>query len=156
MTRSIDARLAELGITLPEASAPVGNYVPYVISGPLVFVCGQIGMEAGKPKVLGRLGESLGIDDGYQAARQCGLNLISQIKAACGGDLDRITRVVRLGGFVCSTPDFTDQPKVLNGASDLMVEVFGDLGRHARTAVGVPSLPLGVAVEIDGVFEIAP
>ncbi len=154
MSRRIDARLMDLGITLPEAAVPVGNYVAYVISGPLVFVCGQIGMEAGKPKVLGRLGESLSIDEGYQAARQCALNLITQVKAACGGDLDRVKRVVRLGGFVCCTPDFIDQPKVLNGASDLMVEVFGDLGRHARTAVGVPALPLGVAVEIDGVFEI--
>jgi enamine deaminase RidA (YjgF/YER057c/UK114 family) len=152
----IDARLAELGITLPEAAAPVGNYVPYLITGNLVFTSGQIGVDNGKPKFLGRLGESLTIDQGYQAARQCGLNLISQLKAACGGDLDRLRRVVRLGGFVCCTADFTDQPKVLNGASDLMVEVFGDLGRHVRTAVGVPALPLGVAVEIEGQFEIAP
>lgn len=155
MSRRIDARLAELGITLPEAAAPVANYVAYVVSGNLVFVSGQIGMEAGKPKVLGRLGESLTVEQGYQAARQCGLNLITQLKAACGGDLDRVKRVVRLGGFVSCTPDFTDHPKVVNGASDLMVEVFGDLGRHARAAVGAPSLPLGVAVEVDGVFEVA-
>lgn len=155
MSRRIDARLAELGITLPEAAAPVANYVAYVVSGNLVFVSGQIGMEAGKPMVLGRLGESLTVEQGYQAARQCGLNLITQLKAACGGDLDRVKRVVRLGGFVSCTPDFTDHPKVVNGASDLMVEVFGDLGRHARAAVGAPSLPLGVAVEVDGVFEVA-
>lgn len=155
MSRRIDARLAELGITLPEAAAPVANYVAYVVSGNLVFVSGQIGMEAGKPMVLGRLGESLTVEQGYQAARQCGFNLITQLKAACGGDLDRVKRVVRLGGFVSCTPDFTDHPKVVNGASDLMVEVFGDLGRHARAAVGAPSLPLGVAVEVDGVFEVA-
>ena len=154
MSGRIATRLAQLGITLPDAAAPVGNYLPYVISGSQVFLSGQIGMEGGKPKVLGRLGESLGLDEGYAAARQCGLNLISQVKAACGGDLDRVRRVIRLSGFVCCTAEFTDQPKVLNGASDLMVEVFGELGRHVRTAVGVPSLPLGVAVEIDGVFEI--
>lgn len=151
----IDARLAELGISLPDAAAPVGNYVPYVITGSLVFTSGQIGVENGKPKFLGRVGESLTVDEGYQAARQCGLNLISQLKAACGGDLDRVRRVVRLGGFVCCTADFTDQPKVLNGASDLMVEVLGDKGRHARSTVGVAELPADAAVEVEAMFEIA-
>jgi enamine deaminase RidA (YjgF/YER057c/UK114 family) len=155
MSGKIDARLAELGLTLPQATAPVANYVPYVVSGNLVFVSGQIGMVDGKPRYLGRLGADVGVEVGYQAARLCGLNLLTQLRAACGGDLDRVRRVVRLGGFVACTPDFTDQPKVVNGASDLMVEVFGDSGRHARTAVGAPALPLGVAVEVEGVFEIA-
>lgn len=154
MSGRIDARLAELGLSLPEAAAPVGNYVATVISGNLVFISGQIGLENGKLKVAGRLGESLGVDEGYQAARQCGLNLLSQLKAACGGDLDRVRRVVRLAGFVNCTADFIDHPKVVNGASDLMVEVFGDCGRHVRAAVGAPSLPLGTAVEVEGVFEI--
>ncbi len=154
MSGRIDARLAELGITLAEAAAPAGNYVPWVISGSLVFVSGQIGMENGRPQFLGRLGAELSVEDGYRAARLCGLNLLSQLRAACGGDLDRLVRVVRLGGFVNGTAEFTQQPQVINGASDLMVEVFGDAGRHARAAVGAPSLPLGVAVEVEGVFEI--
>lgn len=154
MSGSIDARLAELGITLPAATAPVANYVPWTISGKLVFVSGQVGMQDGKPRYLGRLGDGMSVEDGYAAARLCGLNLLTQLKAACGGDLDRVKRVVRLGGFVNCAPDFTDQPKVVNGASDLMVEVFGEAGRHARAAVGAPSLPLGVAVEVEGVFEI--
>ncbi len=155
MSGNIDARLAELGITLPPATAPVANYVPFVVSGSLVFISGQVGMADGKPGYVGRLGAGLTVDDGYRAARLCGLNLLTQLKTACGGDLDRVRRVVRLGGFVNCTPDFTDQPRVVNGASDLMVEVFGDAGRHARAAVGAPALPLGVAVEVEGVFEIA-
>lgn len=155
MSGRIDARLAELGIALPEATVPVANYLPFVVSGNLVFVSGQVGMEAGRPKFVGRLGQDLTADQGYQAARLCGLNLITQVKAACDGDLDRVKRVVRLGGFVNCTADFTEQPRVVNGASDLMVEVFGDAGRHARAAVGSTSLPLGVAVEVDGIFEIA-
>ncbi|MBW7848949.1 MAG: RidA family protein [Rhodospirillales bacterium] len=154
MSGRIEARLAELGITLPAATAPVANYVPWAISGKLVFVSGQVGIQDGKPRYVGRLGDGMSVEDGYAAARLCGLNLLTQLKAACGGDLDRIKRVVRLGGFVNCAPDFTDQPKVVNGASDLMVEVFGEAGRHARAAVGAPSLPLGVAVEVEGVFEI--
>jgi enamine deaminase RidA (YjgF/YER057c/UK114 family) len=155
MTGMIEARLAELAIRLPEPAAPAGAYVPYVISGNLVFVAGQITLDRGELKYVGRLGADLTIGDGYDAARLCGVNLLAQVREACGGDLDRVVRVVRLGGFVNSTPDFTDQPKVINGASDLMVEVFGKAGRHARAAVGAPSLPLGVSVEVDGIFEIA-
>ena len=155
MPGKIDARLAELGIALPEPAAPAGAYVPYVVTGSLVFVAGQITLENGEIKYKGRLGESMNVDDGYAAARLCGLNLLAQVRGACAGDLDRVKRVVRLGGFVNSAADFTDQAKVINGASDLMVEVFGDAGRHARAAVGSPSLPLGVSVEVDGIFEIA-
>ena len=140
MPGKIDARLAELGITLPQPASPAGAYVPYVVSGKLVFVAGQITLENGEIKYKGRLGEGMSVDDGYAAARLCGLNLIAQVRAACAGDLDRVKRVVRLGGFVNSAADFTDQPKVINGASDLMVEVFGDAGRHARATVGAPSL----------------
>jgi enamine deaminase RidA (YjgF/YER057c/UK114 family) len=154
MPGKIDARLAELGITLPQPAAPAGAYVPYVVSGKLVFVAGQITFRNGEVVYKGRLGDTVSVDDGYAAARLCGLNLIAQVRAACAGDLDRVKRVVRLGGFVNSAADFTDQPKVINGASDLMVEVFGDAGRHARAAVGAPSLPLGVSVEVDGIFEI--
>lgn len=154
MASNIDARLAELGITLPVPAVAVANYVPFVITGNLVFVSGQLPMEGGKPVVFGHLGAEVSVEDGVHAARLCGLNLLAQAKAACGGDLDRIRRVVRLTAFVASTPDFTDQPKVVNGASDLMVEVLGDAGRHARVAVGAPSLPLNVAVEIEAVFEI--
>ena len=155
MPGKIDARLAELGIALPEPAAPAGAYVPYVVTGSLVFVAGQITLENGDIKYKGRLGESMGVDEGYAAARLCGLNLLAQVRGACAGDLDRVKRVVRLGGFVNSAAVFTDQAKVINGASDLMVEVFGDPGRHARAAVGAPSLPLGVSVEVDGIFEIA-
>lgn len=151
---SVEQRLKELGITLPVPAAAVANYVPFVITGNLVFVSGQLPLENGKPAVLGKLGAEVGVEDGARAARLCGLGLLAQLKAALG-DLDRVKRVVRLTAFVASTPDFTDQPKVVNGASDLMVEVLGDAGRHARVAVGAPSLPLNVAVEIDGIFEFA-
>ncbi|MCH9019514.1 MAG: RidA family protein [Proteobacteria bacterium] len=155
MAGAIDARLSQLGIELPEAAAPVANYVAYAASGNQVYVSGQVTAWNGEFRFIGRLGQEFGVDEGYQAARLCALNLIAQVKAACGGDLDRVVRCVKLGGFVNSTPDFTDQPKVINGASDLMVEVFGDKGRHARFAVGAATLPLGVAVEVDAVFEIA-
>lgn len=149
----IDAKLAELGITLPEAPAPAANYVPYVISGKLLFISGQVSRnDAGF--ITGKLGADCALEEGYAAARSCGLALIAQAKAACGGNLDRVARVVKLGGFVNCTPDFTAQPTVINGASDLMAEVFGEAGRHARAAVGAV-LPLGVAVEIDAVFELA-
>ena len=154
MAGQIDARLAELGITIPEAAAPVANYVGHVVSGNMVFVSGQVTLKDGKLHYVGKLGDSISLDDGYMAARLCAINIIAQLKAACGGDLDRVKRVVRLGGFVNSTPDFGDQPKVINGASDLMVEVFGDKGRHARAAVSAGSLPSGIAVEIDCVAEI--
>jgi enamine deaminase RidA (YjgF/YER057c/UK114 family) len=156
MPANIDARLAELGIELPKAAAPAGAYVPFVKSGNLVFVAGQITLWNGEIRHRGRLGDDMAVDEGYAAARMCGLNLIAQVREACGGNLDRVARVVRLGGFVQSTADFTDQPKVINGASDLMVEVFGEAGRHSRAAVGAISLPLGVSVEVDGLFEIAP
>lgn len=155
MPANIEARLAELGVELPNAAAPAGAYVPYVKSGNLIFVAGQITLWNGEIRHRGRLGDDMSVNEGYAAARMCGLNLIAQVREACDGDLDRVARVVRLGGFVQSTADFTDQPKVINGASDLMVEVFGDAGRHARAAVGTISLPLGVSVEVDGIFEIA-
>ena len=149
---SIDARLQELGITLPQAAAPVASYVPVVIHGDLAFVSGQVSFVDGE-LLKGRLGEDVSLEDGMKAARGCGLMILAQLKAALGS-LDRVVRVVKLGGFVSSAPDFTDQPKVVNGASDLMLEVFGEAGKHARAAVGVPSLPLGVAVEVDAVVAI--
>jgi enamine deaminase RidA (YjgF/YER057c/UK114 family) len=154
MTGSIDSKLKSLGIDLPQAAAPAANYVPWVISGNQVFVSGQLPMEPGKIAVAGRLGDNVSLEDGQRAARLCAINILAQAKAALG-DLDRVTRIVRLGGFVASADRFTDQPKVVNGASDLMVEVFGDAGRHARAAVGVNTLPLGVAVEIDAIIEFA-
>ncbi len=154
MAGKIDARLAALGITLPDAPTPAANYVPYVVSGNLVFVAGQIPLRDGA-MIIGKLGADADIDTGREAARVCALNILAQLRAACGGDLDRIRRIVKLGGFVNATPDFTDAPEVINGASDLIVEIFGDAGKHARFAVAVASLPRGVAVEIDAVVEIA-
>lgn len=148
-----EARLDSLGIELPEPMKPVATYVPYVITGNLLFVSGQVSASP-TGRVNGRLGESMELSAGQQAARLCGINLISQCKAALG-ELSRIKRVVKLGGFVNAAPGFTDIPQVINGCSDLMVEVFGEAGRHARSAVSCPELPLGVAVEVDGVFEIA-
>lgn len=153
----IDNRLKELGLTLPEAAAPVANYVPYVQSGNMVFISGQIS-KIGDNVIGGRLGEDLTVERGQEAAKLSALNLIAQMKAACGGDLSRVTRVVKLGGFVQALPSATqaDIPKVINGCSDIMVAVFGDAGRHARFAVSAPSLPLDVAVEIDAIIEISP
>lgn len=150
---SIENRLTELGITLPEAPAPAANYVPFMQTGNLVFISGQISADEGG-LITGRLGDGMSVEEGAAAARRCGLALIAQLKAAVG-DLDRVTRVVKLTGFVNSTPDFTDQPKVVNGCSDLMVEIFGDAGRHSRAAVSAAALPLGVAVEIEAIFEVA-
>jgi enamine deaminase RidA (YjgF/YER057c/UK114 family) len=150
---SIAQKLTELNITLPDAAAPAANYVPFVQSGNLLFVSGQLPFDQGQLIHKGRLGDNVSLEEGYKAARQCAINIIAQIRAA--GGLEKVHRIVRLGGFVNSTADFTDQPKVVNGASDLFVEVFGDAGRHARAAVGVPSLPLGVAVEVDAVVELA-
>lgn len=154
MAGEVDARLAELGIDVPEAAAPVANYVGCVQTGNLVFISGQVPIKDGKFQYQGKLGESMSVEDAQAAARLCAINIVAQAKAACGGDLDRVKRVVKLTGFVNSTGDFTDQPKVINGASDLMVEVFGDKGRHSRAAVSAASLPAGVAVEVEAVVEI--
>lgn len=153
MSGKIDARLTELGITLPPAPAPAANYVPYVVTGNLVFISGQVAVAPGE-KHLGKLGSELTVEQGQKAARACALNILAQLREACGGDLDRVRRCVKLGGFVNCVPNFADMPKVVNGASDLMVEVFGDAGRHARFAVGAPNLPADFAVEVDAVFEI--
>ena len=150
---SHEARLRDLGIALPDAPAPAANYVPAVEAGGLLWVSGQISQDA-DGLVRGKLGAELGVEEGAAAARLCAMALLAQVRAACGGDLDRLKRVVKLVGFVNSSPDFVDQPKVINGASDFMVEVLGEAGRHARSAVSAGSLPLGVAVEIEGVFEI--
>ena len=156
MPGTIDKRLAELKLELPNPSVPAANYVPFVKSGALVFVAGQVSQWNGERRHKGRVGDTLGVDDAYAAARLSALNLLAHLRVACGGDLDRVRRVVRLGGFVASTPEFTEQPKCVNGASDLMVAVFGkEIGSHARTAVGVAALPGGVSVEVDGIFEIA-
>ncbi|MEZ6011948.1 MAG: RidA family protein [Hyphomonas sp.] len=147
-----EARLDALGIALPEPMKPVATYVPYVITGNLLFVSGQVSATP-EGRMLGRLGENMELSAGQQAARQCGINIIAQIKSAVG-DLSRVKRIVKLGGFVNAHPDFVDIPQVINGCSDLMVEVFGDAGKHARSAVACPVLPLGVAVEVDAVVEI--
>jgi enamine deaminase RidA (YjgF/YER057c/UK114 family) len=149
---TIEKRLAELGLVLPEAAAPVASYVPVVHQGGLAHVSGQLPF-IDKALVTGRLGDDVTLEDGIMAARACGMMLLAQLKAA--GLLEQVERVIKLGAFVNSTPDFTDQPKVANGASDLMFEVFGDKGRHARAAVGVPALPLGAAVEVDAVIAIS-
>jgi len=153
MAGQIETRLEELGITLPDAPMPAANYVPTVRTGNLLFISGQVSSgEDGL--IIGKLGNGFSIEDAQAAARVCALNLIAQAKAACDGDLDRITRVVKLVGFVNATQDFEQHPQVINGASDLMVEVFGDKGRHSRSAVGTSSLPFGIAVEVEAVFEI--
>ena len=154
MTGKIDAQLKKLGISLPEPPAAAARYVPFVVTGNLVFIAGQLPMQAGKIAVAGKLGAGVSVEDGTHAAKLCAINLMAQLRAACGGDLDKVRRCVRLNGFVASAPNFTDQPRVMNGASDLIVDVLGDLGRHSRIAVGVASLPLNAAVEVDGVFEI--
>ncbi|MGH1447094.1 MAG: RidA family protein [Cognatishimia sp.] len=148
-----ETKLAELGVTLPDAPAPAANYVPFVQVGDLVHVSGQI--SAGPDGfITGKLGDDMNVDAGAAAARSCAISLLAQVKAACGGDLDRLVRVVKLVGFVNSTSDFVDQPKVINGASDFMAEALGEAGRHARSAVSASSLPFGVAVEIEGIFQI--
>ena len=149
---SIEARLEELGIVLPEAAAPVASYVPVVVQGGFAHVSGQLPFIDGE-LLTGRLGEGVSVEAGTAAARACGLMILAQLKAA--GVLEKVERVVKLGGFVSSTADFTDQPKVINGASDLMLDVFGEIGKHARAAVGVPALPLGAAVEVDAVIALA-
>ena len=150
----ISAKLSELGLMLPIPAKPVANYVPWVISGSLVFVAGQLPLEGGKPKFVGQVGAALSMEDGAAAARLCAMNLLAQLNDACSGDLERITRIVKLLGFVNCGPDFTDISKVMNGASDLFALLFGEAGKHARSSVGVTSLPLGVAVEIEVIAEI--
>jgi enamine deaminase RidA (YjgF/YER057c/UK114 family) len=155
MTGKIDARLKELDIVLPTPPAPVASYVPYVISGKHVFISGQVTMADGGLKYVGTVGREISLEDGQAAARLCAINLLAQLKAACGGDLDKVTRCVKLGVFVNAVPGYDKHPEVANGASNLMVEVFGDAGKHARAAVGAGSLPRNVAVEVEAVFEIA-
>lgn len=155
MAGTIEQKLASLHITLPQPAAPVANYVGFVRTGNLLFVSGQVCFDpAGKLIAKGKLGADVSVEQGNAAARGCAINLLAQVKAAIG-DLDKVVRVVRLGGFVNSAPDFLEGPKVLNGASDLMVEVFGDKGRHARTTVGVAALPADASVEVEGLFEIS-
>ena len=150
---SIEDKLAELGLTLPQPAAPVAAYVPVVISGGMAYVSGQVSMKDGQ-LIKGRLGETMTPEEGIAAAQACGLMIVAQLKAALGGDLSRVEKIVKLGAFVSSTAEFIDQPKVANGASELMVALFGESGRHARSAVGVPVLPLGVAVEIDAIVAV--
>ncbi|MGB0920909.1 MAG: RidA family protein [Alphaproteobacteria bacterium] len=154
MTDTAQQRLEKLGLSLPTPVAPVANYVPYVQTGNLLVISGQVSLTADGTLITGQLGADVSLGRGVEAAVACGLNLLAQTNAALDGDLERVTRCVRLGGFVNATADFTDHPKVINGASDLMVAVLGDKGRHARFAVGAPSLPLGAAVEVDAMFEL--
>ena len=152
MTSAVEERLKALDITLPEAPLPAANYVPFQVADKLVIISGQLPMRDGAVAYTGKLGDSVSLEDGQAAARLCMINVLAQAKAACGGDLDRIAQCVRLGGFVASTPGFTDQPKVVNGASDLAVEALGEAGRHARAAVGCAALPLDAAVEVEAMF----
>ena len=154
MSLSLTARVAELGLTLESAAAPAANYVPFVQDGNLLFISGQISRKNGQPAYVGRLGDNVTDEDGIAAARLAALGILSQIAAATGDRLDRVARIVRLGVFVASTPEFNRQSAIGNGASDLMVQVFGDAGRHARSAVGVASLPSGVAVEVEAIVSL--
>jgi enamine deaminase RidA (YjgF/YER057c/UK114 family) len=154
MAGRIEMKLAELGITLPSPMPPIANYVPYAVTGNIVVVSGQVPAVDGRIGVTGQVGSGLSVDQGREAARLCFINVLVHLKAACGGNLDRVKRVVRLGGFVASLPEFNQHAQVMNGASDLAVAVFGDAGRHARTTIGVPALPADAAVEVEGMFEI--
>jgi enamine deaminase RidA (YjgF/YER057c/UK114 family) len=154
MAGTIEARLKELGIVLPAAAQPLASYVPAVQAGSLLFLSGQVTMKEGKREFVGKLGRDFKTEEGYQAARLCGINIVAQLKAALG-DLDRVRRIVKLTGFVNSMPDFIEQPQVVNGASELLAEIFGDKGRHARSAVGAGSLPGGVACEVEAIVEVA-
>ena len=153
MSAHLEAKLKGLGVTLPEAPAPAANYLPFVQVGDIVYVSGQISANE-NGLITGKLGDDMSTEEGAAAARVCAINLLAQVKAACGGDLDRLLRVVKLTGFVNSTTDYTDQPKVVNGASDLLAQALGDAGKHSRSAVSAASLPLGVAVEVEGIFQI--
>jgi enamine deaminase RidA (YjgF/YER057c/UK114 family) len=155
MSDAIQSRLKELGITLPQAAAPAANYVPYVITGNMLYLSGQLPMEGGKVAVTGHLGRDVDVAGGQRAAELCAINILAQASAALGGDLGRIRRIVKLNGFVASDPGFVEQHLVINGASNLIANVLGDAGKHARAAVGMASLPLNAAVEIDAVMEIA-
>ncbi len=152
---TIEARLQELGITLGETAAPAANYVPYVVTGGLVHVAGQIPLTADGIQYQGKVGQDISLEEAQAAARLCAINILGQVKAACDGDLNRVERCVKLGGFVNAAPDFDRHPAVINGASDLIVEVFGEAGKHARFAVGAASLPFNVAVEVDAIFAIS-
>ena len=155
MSDAIEGRLKELGIVLPQAAAPAANYVPYVISGNLLYLSGQLPMENGKIAVTGHLGKNVDVAGGQRAAELCAINILAQAKAALGGDLGRIKRLIKLNGFVASTPDFVEQHLVINGASNLLANVLGEAGKHARAAVGMAALALNAAVEIDAILEIA-
>ena len=155
MTSAIEQRLADRGLELPDAPAPAANYVPYTLSGKLLFVAGQLPFRKGEVAVSGRVGDGVSLEQAQEAARICALNLLAQAKAACGGDLSRLARCLKLGGFVSCGPTFTEHPAVINGASDLMVEAMGEAGQHARFAVGCASLPRGAAVEVEAIFELA-
>jgi len=155
MAHSAEDNLNRLGIALPDAPMPAANYIPYTQSGNLVFVSGQLPLVDGKLQMTGHVGKDVTVEQAAEQARLCAVNLLAQLKAACGGDLSRVKQVVKLGGFVACTSDFTSQPEVMNGASELMVEVFGDAGRHARFAVGTNALPRGTVVEVEGLFELA-
>jgi enamine deaminase RidA (YjgF/YER057c/UK114 family) len=156
MAGRIEARMIELGVELPRPAVPAANYVPWVRAGELVFIAGQVPFWNGELRYRGKVGQELTLQDGRDAARLVVLNVLAQLRAACDGDLDRVRRCVKLGGFVNATPAFADHPQVLNGASDLLVDILGDVGRHTRTAVGVANLPFDVAVEIDAVFQVSP
>ena len=150
----VDEKLSELGIALPLPMAPVANYVPFVVTGKLVIISGQLPAVDGSVAVVGKVGKAVSVEQGQHAARLCFINLLAHLRDACGGDLGRVRRVVRLGGFIASPPDFTQHAAVMNGASDLAVAVFGEAGRHARSTIGVPALPLDAAVEVEGMFEL--
>lgn len=151
---SIEGKLEQMGVTLPSAPAPAANYVPYVRVGDVLYVSGQISIDETGELITGKLGDTMEVEAGAAAAQRCALGLLAQVRAACGGDLDQLVRVVKLTGFVNSTSDFTQQPQVVNGASDFLVEALGEAGRHSRSAVSAAALPLGVAVEIEGIFQI--
>lgn len=155
MSDAIEQRLKELGIALPQAAAPAANYVPYIISGNLLYLSGQLPIENGKVAIIGHLGKEVDVAAGSRAAELCAINILAQAKAALGGDLGRIRRIIKLNGFVASTPEFVEQHLVINGASNLLANVLGDAGKHARAAVGMAALPLNAAVEIDAIMEIA-
>ncbi|MBX9700989.1 MAG: RidA family protein [Acetobacteraceae bacterium] len=154
MAGRIEARLKELGIELPEPAVPLANYIPFTVAGSMVVVSGQVPLRDGRIAYTGKVGATLSPDDGRAAARLCFINVLAQLRAACGGDLDRVKQVLRLGGFIAAPPEFTQHPIIMNGASDLAVELFGEAGKHARTTVGVPSLPGDAAVEVEGMFEV--